>query len=80
MIASSAAPRRYRWLDVLDPTHHCSFLIDGVPVRFFRGDTEDPSKRTLVQRGIKAQQLALALGTAKGSEDILLYGSAAWTH
>ena len=52
-----------------DPTHHCIFLIDDVPVRFLRADTEDSSRRTLCQRGIEAQQLALALGTANGSED-----------
>lgn len=47
------------------------FLVDGVPLRFFQGDDEDSSKRTLRQQGIEAQQLALALGATKRSEDLM---------
>ena len=57
---------RYRWLDALDAIHHLIFLVDGMPLRFFQNDTEDPSRRTLRQQGIEAQQLALALGEAHG--------------
>jgi hypothetical protein len=39
---------------VLDATHHLVFLIDGVPVRFFRGDAEEPPKRTLRQQESEA--------------------------
>jgi hypothetical protein len=62
---------RYPWLGVLDETHHFVFLIDGVPVRFFRGDAEEPSKRTLRQQESEAQQLALALGDAGGSDGLM---------
>ena len=51
--------------------HRFVFLIDGVPVRFFRGDADDPSKRTLRQQESEAQQLALALGDAGGSEGLM---------
>lgn len=62
-LARAAESGRYPWLGILDGTHHFVFLIDGVPVRFFRGDAEDPSKRTLRQQESEAEQLALALGT-----------------
>lgn len=62
---------RYPWLGVLDETHHFVFLIDGVPVRFFRGDAEEPSKRTLRQQESEAQQLALALGDAGNAEGLM---------
>lgn len=70
-LRQAAEGGRYRWLAVLDATHHFVFLIDGVPVRFFRGDAEDPSKRTLRQQESEAQQLALALGDAGGSEGLM---------
>ena len=41
-------------------------LIEGVPVRFFRGDAEDPTKRTLRQQEVEAEQLALAFGATTG--------------
>ncbi|MBP0447260.1 hypothetical protein J8J14_21030 [Roseomonas sp. SSH11] len=62
-LARAAESGRYAWFGVLDETHHFVFLIDGVPVRFYRGDAEDPSKRTLRQQESEAEQLALALGS-----------------
>ncbi|MBB5696065.1 hypothetical protein [Muricoccus pecuniae] len=70
-LRQAAEGGRYRWLGVLDHTHHFVFLIDGVPVRFFRGDAEEPSKRTLRQQGSEAQQLALALGDAVGADGLM---------
>ncbi|UFN51604.1 hypothetical protein LPC08_25410 (plasmid) [Roseomonas sp. OT10] len=61
-LARAAESGRYPWLGILDETHHFVFLVDGVPVRFFRGDAEDPTKRTLRQQESEAEQLALALG------------------
>ena len=61
-LRQAAEGGRYPWLGVLDATHHFVFLIDGVPVRFFRGDAEEPTKRTLRQQEGEAHQLALALG------------------
>ena len=62
-LSRAAQSGRYPWLGILDGTHHFVFLIDGVPVRFFRGDAEDPGKRTLRQQESEAEQLALALGS-----------------
>ncbi|NGM23993.1 hypothetical protein G3576_28560 [Roseomonas stagni] len=70
-LRQAAEGGRYRWLAVLDATHHFVFLIDGVPVRFFRGDAEEPSKRTLRQQESEAQQLALALGDAGGADGLM---------
>jgi hypothetical protein len=70
-LRQAAEGGRYPWLGVLDETHHFVFLIDGVPVRFFRGDAEEPSKRTLRQQESEAQQLALALGDAGGSDGLM---------
>ncbi|WP_426960403.1 hypothetical protein [Muricoccus radiodurans] len=61
-LARAAESGRYPWLGILDETHHFIFLIEGVPVRFFRGDAEEPNKRTLRQQESEAEQLALALG------------------
>jgi hypothetical protein len=62
-LARAAEGGRYPWLGVLDETHHFVFLIDCVPVRFYRGDAEDPSKGTLRQQESEAEQLVLALGS-----------------
>lgn len=69
-LARAAESGRYAWLGVLDETHHFVFLIEGVPVRFFRGDAEDPSRRTLRQQESEAEQLALALGS-DGAEGLM---------
>ncbi len=52
----------YNWLTVLDQSHHFVFLIEDVPVRFFRGQADEPTTRTLRRQIIEAQQLTMALG------------------
>ena len=52
----------HRWLSVMDESHHFVFLIDQVPVRFYRGLAEEPTNRTLRQQEAEARQLGLALG------------------
>ncbi|SHK31378.1 hypothetical protein SAMN02745194_04670 [Roseomonas rosea] len=69
-LARAAEGGRYFWLGVLDETHHFVFLIEGVPVRFYRGEAEDPSRRTLRQQENEAEQLALALGS-DGTEGLM---------
>jgi hypothetical protein len=69
-LSRAAEAGRYPWLGVLDETHHFVFLIDGVPVRFYRGEADDPSKRTLRQQESEAEQLALALGN-DGNEGLM---------
>jgi len=58
-----AASREHSWLRVMDDSHHFVFLIDQVPVRFYRGFAEEPTVRTLRRQEAEAQQLGLALGT-----------------
>jgi hypothetical protein len=55
----------YNWLTVLDQSHHFVFMIEDVPVRFFRGQADEPTSRTLRRQIIEAEQLGLALGEAQ---------------
>ena len=57
-----AENRTYNWLSVLDQSNHFVFLIQDVPVRFFRGSADEPTARTLRRQHNEAQQLDLALG------------------
>ena len=55
----------HTWLRVLDGTQHFVFLVEDVPVRFYRGSADDPTERTLRRQGEEAKQLGLALGRAE---------------
>ncbi len=57
-----AASRNHSWLRVMDDSHHFVFLIDQVPVRFYRGAADEPTVRTLRRQEAESQQLGLALG------------------
>ncbi len=57
-----ADTRNHPWLRVMDDSHHFVFLIDQVPVRFYRGLADDPTPRTLRRQEAEADQLGLALG------------------
>ena len=57
-----AETRQHPWLRVMDDSHHFVFLIDEVPVRFYRGAADEPTVRTLRRHEAEAQQLGLALG------------------
>ncbi len=70
-LRQAATTGRYDWLGVLDETHHFVFLIKGVPVRLFRGDAAEPTKRALRRQENEAQQLALALGSEDGAEGLM---------
>lgn len=58
----TAEAGHYPWLSVLDESHLFVFLIDAVPVRFYRGAAEEPTERILRRQEIEARQLSLALG------------------
>ena len=55
----------HTWLRVLDGTQHFVFLIEDVPVRFYRGSADDPTARTLRRQEGESKQLGLALGRAE---------------
>ena len=60
-------------LTVLDASLHFVFLIDRVPVRFYRGAADDPTDRTMRRQQIEAQQLSLALRDSDAVDDGLVF-------
>jgi hypothetical protein len=66
-----AASREHSWLRVMDDSHHFVFLIDQVPIRFYRGFAEEPTVRTLRRQEAEAQKLGLALGM--DAADVLVF-------
>jgi hypothetical protein len=67
----TAEAGHYPWLKILDESHLFVFLIDEVPVRFYRGAADDPTNRTLRRQQVEAQQLSLALGADAEKEGLL---------
>ncbi len=63
-LARAASSGAHNWLGVLDESHAFVFLIEDVPVRFYRGLAEEPTARALRRHEQEAEQLALALGNA----------------
>ena len=57
-----AASNGHPWLRVMGDSHHFVFLIDQVPVRFYRGAADEPTTRTLCRQEAEAEQFGLALG------------------
>ena len=61
-LARAASSGSFNWLGVLDESNHFVFLIEDVPVRFYRGLADEPSVRTLRRHEEEASQLSLAIG------------------
>jgi hypothetical protein len=53
------AASKIDWLEILNPTMQFVFAIGGVPVRFYRGEPDDPNARTLKQTFSELQQMSL---------------------
>jgi hypothetical protein len=70
-VRRAAESGRHPWLKVLDDTQHFVFLIEGVPIRFYRGPAEEPNVRTLIQQEIEAQQISLAFGRETDTDGLL---------
>jgi hypothetical protein len=70
-VRRAAESGRHPWLKVLDDTQHFVFLIEGVPIRFYRGAAEEPNARTLIQQEIEAQQISLAFGREVDTDGLL---------
>jgi hypothetical protein len=47
------------WIDVLDPSMQFVFCIGSVPARFYRGEPDEPTARTLKQCYPELSQLSL---------------------
>ncbi|MES9858885.1 MAG: hypothetical protein ABW166_20145 [Sedimenticola sp.] len=58
------------WLTVPDPSLKCIFQIGSVPVRFYRGDADEPTKRTMARSYTELQQCAIAF---EGDDKNLLW-------
>lgn len=64
----------YDWLEVVeDAGTKFSFAIDGVPLRFYRGEPDEPPERTLRRRYPEVEALQLAFSFMKdfGPEQML---------
>ena len=67
----AAESGRHPWLRIADDTQHFVFLIDGVPVRFYRGSPDDPGGRTLANHEIEARQMGLLPARTGDAEGLL---------
>lgn len=54
-----SASKKLPWLGILSDTLEFVFSIDGVPIRFYRGDGENPSSRQLSCCHTELRQLSL---------------------
>lgn len=63
-LARAATSGQHNWLGVLDESNAFVFLIEDVPVRFYRGPADEAARRTLRRHAEEARQLSLALGEA----------------
>ena len=70
-LITAATTGQHPWLKVMDASHHFVFLIEGVPVRFYRGPADGPSERTLAQQEREAAQMSLAFGSDVDTDGLL---------
>ncbi len=63
-LARAALSGSHNWLGVLDESNAFVFLIEDVPVRFYRGMADEPTSRMLRRHAEETHQLTLALGDA----------------
>lgn len=54
-----AAADEQEWLEILNPSMEFVFSIGSVPVRFYRGEPDEPHKRTLRQTFCELKQMPL---------------------
>lgn len=66
-IKKAAGTTGFEWLAIIDPTKQFIFQIGDVPVRFYKGDADQPSDRTLRQTFSELNQLAFTFGDEKGA-------------
>lgn len=58
-ISKAVADGRFTWLSLIDPSKQFIFAIGIVPVRFYRGEAEEPTSRTIRQAYLELSQLSL---------------------
>lgn len=59
-ILKAASAGELSWLTIQDASKHLIFKVGEVPVRFYRGESDDPNPRTLAQSFPELEQLDLA--------------------
>ena len=60
----------YHWLTAIDPTLQLIFKVGEVPVRIYRGDSEEPTNRTLRQSLCELNQLSLLFSEEDEGRDL----------
>lgn len=66
-ISKAAGLPGFEWLSIIDPSKQFLFKIGDVPVRFYKGEADEPSDRTLRQTFSELNQLAFTFGKEKGA-------------
>ena len=66
-ISKAAGVEGFEWLAIIDPTKQFIFKIGDVPVRFYKGEADEPSDRTLRQTFSELDQLAFTFGNEEGA-------------
>lgn len=67
-ILAAVGSAGFEWLSILDPSKQFIFKIGQVPVRFYKGDANEPSDRTLRQTFSELNQLAFGFGAEEGRD------------
>jgi hypothetical protein len=67
-ITKAVLDRRFAWLSILDSSMQFIFQIGAVPMRFYRGDAEEPTARTLRQAYPELLQASLFPPTSEARE------------
>lgn len=65
-ILKAAGTAGFDWLSIMDPSKQFIFKIGDVPVRFYKGEADEPSGRTLRQTFSELNQLAFIFGKDDG--------------
>lgn len=66
-ITKAAGTLNFEWLTIMDPSKQFIFKIGDVPVRFYKGEADEPSERTLRQTFSELSQLAFVFGHEDGA-------------
>ena len=66
-ILKAAETEGFAWLSIMDSSKQFIFKIGEVPVRFYRGEADEPSDRTLRQTFSELNQLSFVFGNESGA-------------
>lgn len=67
-ILKAAETSGFEWLSIMDPSKQFIFKIGEVPLRFYKGEADVPSDRTLRQTFSELNQLAFVFGKEEGGD------------